>query len=73
MYWPSGAPRVFAAPKKRRPPSEEEDEKGQLEEEKVERDTTLCGLRVSRSGQLFATITSTTLDIWQSSVCFKSC
>lgn len=68
MYWPLGAPRVYAATKSRQKLSEpngEDDSEGDA----VEKDAAgLLGLRVSRSGRLFATITAKALTIWQTSV-----
>ena len=67
MYWPLGAPRVFAAPKKRTSPTSNEDS-SQSQDDQTEEDPALLGLRVSRNGQLFATITKTALHIWQTAV-----
>lgn len=69
MYWPLGAPRVYAAAKRRRKHSldsngnEDEEEQANAKEA-----TAVIGLRVSRNGQFFATITATALLIWQTSV-----
>lgn len=73
MYWPLGAPRVYAATKGRRKKSSNsadniEDEEEKAEQTKANEDAAILGLRVSRNGQFFATITSTTLLIWQTSV-----
>ncbi|KAI9870770.1 MAG: hypothetical protein M1830_003825, partial [Pleopsidium flavum] len=57
MYWPLGSPRIYAASP--RPP----DPKTSPDDGSTETD--LLALRVSRNGHLFATITSTTLTIWQ--------
>ena len=67
MYWPLGAPRVYAADRrKRKPPTPEYEEEGSEDgEEKV---TSILGLRVARNGHLFVTITETTLTVWQTSV-----
>ena len=67
MYWPVGAPRIYAATKsKRKRPKQDgnEDTVDAAEEDA----SALLGHRVSRSGQMFATITATTLTIWQTSV-----
>ncbi len=73
MYWPLGAPRVYAATRPRgklSQPNGTEDS----EAEAVDRDAAgLLGLRVSRNGHLFATITTKTLTIWQTSVSWKRC
>ena len=69
MYWPLSAPRVYAATKSKRKGSPApDDNKGDEEQAKAEEAATILGLRVSRSGQFFATITAATLIIWQSSV-----
>ena len=67
MYWPLGAPKVYAATRrKRKPPAigdgEEESEDGK------EKATNILGLRVARNGHLFVTITETTMTVWQTSV-----
>ncbi|KAL8869054.1 MAG: hypothetical protein Q9174_004558 [Haloplaca sp. 1 TL-2023] len=65
MYWPMGAPQVYAANRKRRKEPEFEDEEhGEAE---VEENPPILGLRTSRSGHLIATITATTMTIWQAS------
>ena len=69
MYWPIGAPRIYAASKKKRryiqqrAGDEEEDEWGNEDASK-----TILGLCVSRNGHLFASITETALTIWQTNV-----
>lgn len=55
MYWPLGAPKVYAS--KLRGP------------ELRDGSATLLGFQVSRSGQLLVTISPTSLDVWQTSVC----
>lgn len=72
MYWPLGAPRVFAAPKKRTPGPRDDDENGEGVDE-YDDDDFLLGLCVSRNGVLFATITATSLNIWQTSVSAACC
>lgn len=68
MYWPLGAPRVYAATKPHQKLSQPNGS-GNSEEDAVEKDAAvLLGLRVSRSGRLFATITAKALTIWQTSV-----
>ncbi|MCJ1400729.1 hypothetical protein MMC11_003937 [Xylographa trunciseda] len=64
MYWPLDAPRVYAARKVSPtvPPKNRQDRTQKDEEEKY---SALLGLRVSRNGQHFATITATSLNIWQ--------
>ena len=69
MYWSLGAPRVYAAAKRRRKHSLDPDGNEDEEEEaKAKEADAVIGLRVSRNGQYFATITATTLLIWQTSV-----
>jgi hypothetical protein len=68
MYWPLSAPRVFAAPPKPKAPPDEGESAAAGEYEEIQEDTAIIGLQTSRTGQLFATITATTLDIWQVSV-----
>ena len=67
MYWPLGAPRVYAATRRKRKASDnnEEKEKGETEEEASH----ILGLRVARNGHLFITITKTALIVWQTAVC----
>ena len=67
MYWPLGAPQVYAATTSRRklPKSSSSDDSEVAEDKGA---TVLLGLRVSRSGRLFATITAKTLTVWQTSV-----
>lgn len=71
MYWPLGAPRVYAAARRKRKASTLED--GEEDSEDVEdvedKATNILGLRVARNGLLFVTITETTLIVWQTSVC----
>lgn len=67
MYWPLGAPKVYAATRRKRKisaPGVEEDDR----EDGEEKATNLLGLRVARNGHLFVTITETTLTVWQTSV-----
>ncbi len=67
MYWPLGAPRVYAATRrKRKPPTTEYEEEDS--EDVEEKATNILGLRVARNGHLFVTITETTLTVWQTSV-----
>lgn len=76
MYWPLGAPRVYAAAKRRRKGSNanangNQSREGGDEDEKEVNDNSssaLIGLCVARNGHLFATITNTSLTIWQTSV-----
>ena len=68
MYWPLGAPRVYAATKAKRKRPREAGTDEALEATNSENAAPLLGHRVSRSGQMFATITTTTLTIWQTSV-----
>ncbi|MCJ1382628.1 hypothetical protein MMC17_005741 [Xylographa soralifera] len=66
MYWPLGAPRVYAARKlSLSSPTENGQTRTQAHEE--EKYSALLGLRVLRNGQQFATITTISLNIWQTS------
>lgn len=71
MYWPLGAPRVYAeSRRKRKSPAfngEEEDD----EDVESKASTDILGLRVARNGHLFITITETALTVWQTSVCSR--
>lgn len=67
MYWPLGVPQIYAATQRRNPLRASGD--GDYEDEAPEsQSSALLGLRVSRNGHLFATITTTTMTIWQTSV-----
>ena len=68
MYWPLGAPKVYAAARRKRKASGTES--GEKDNEDVEeKATNILGLRVARNGHLFVTITETSLTVWQTSVC----
>ena len=67
MYWPLGAPRVYAASRRKRKPSDNIDEKKNGETEEAA--SRILGLRVARNGHLFITITETALTVWQTAVC----
>lgn len=66
MYWPLGAPRVYAASRKKRKPSDNSEEKENGEAEEAA--SRILGLRVARNGHLFITITETALTVWQTAV-----
>ena len=68
MYWPLGAPRIYAVSRRRRKPSEDDDKcyDGTLVNNRDE--AAILALRISRNGQLFVTVTATTLTVWQISV-----
>ncbi|KAL6717855.1 WD40 repeat protein [Lecanora helva] len=67
MYWPLGAPRVYAASRRRRkPPVESNEEKSDVDSEGTEA-RNILGLKVARHGHLFITITRTALTVWQTS------
>ena len=70
MYWPLGAPRIYSSNKRRRKIKVVDSEGESDESDETSTNAPLLGLRVSRNGQLFATITATSLSIWQASVCF---
>ena len=67
MYWPLGAPRVYAASRRKRKASDnnEEKEDGKTEEAASH----ILSLQVARNGHLFITITETALTVWQTAVC----
>jgi len=69
MYWPLGAPRVYAASRRRRKTAVRLNDDTEDGEEDEQASSAILGLRVSRNGLLFATITRTTLTVWQTSVC----
>ncbi len=68
MYWPLGAPRVYAASRRKRkaPASNDKDEESEDVEEGAA--TNILGLRIARNGHLLVTITETALTVWQTSV-----
>ena len=68
MYWPIGAPRIYSSNRKKR--GSVQQRAGDLQENDSSKDAskTILGLRVSRSGHLFATITQTALTVWQTNV-----
>ena len=69
MYWPLGTPRTYVVPKRPEFPADDSDDEDQEPASPpMPLDETILGLRVSRNGQIMATITATTLDIWQTSV-----
>ena len=67
MYWPLGAPRVYAATRRKRKASDNNEEKENSETEEAA--SHILGLRVARNGHLFITITETALTVWQTAVC----
>lgn len=71
MYWPLGAPRVYTVNKLRKTSALASDG-DQSSNESVVEDKVIRGLQVSRNGHLFATITETSLTIWQTSVRYIS-
>ena len=68
MYWPLGAPRVYAASRRRRKSGGGIDEEKADDELEERESTNILGLRVARRGHLFVTITHTALTVWQTSV-----
>ena len=70
MYWPLGAPRIYAATKKRRKPDSDDIEDDSEAESKDRLYAPIIGVRVSRTGHLLTTITEDTLTVWQASVCY---
>lgn len=69
MYWPLGAPRVYAASRRKRKASVSHKEEEETEKVDEGEATNILGLRVARNGHLFVTITETALTVWQTSVC----
>lgn len=67
MYWPMGGAHIYSANRKRRKARRSP---GDQEEEDEEEDDSapILGLRTSRSGHLLATVTATTMTVWQASV-----
>ena len=68
MYWPLGAPRIYVSGRKRRKVAQQSSEDHEPEDDREDGLKHVLGLRVSRSGHLFATITETALIIWQTNV-----
>ncbi len=70
MYWPLGAPRVYAASRrKRKDPTATNEERVDRDNVEEKESTNILGLRIARHGHLFVTITDTALTVWQTSVC----
>ncbi|KAK4694219.1 RAB6A-GEF complex partner protein 1, partial [Lecanoromycetidae sp. Uapishka_2] len=65
MYWPLGAPRVYAASRRKRKTSDLNDEEKEAKDAEEGEATNILGLRVARNGHLFVTITETALTVWQ--------
>jgi hypothetical protein len=87
MYWPVGVPRIYAlnsianrstleADEDQRDPQEEtpgnENEGEKIAEASQAPDASVIGLQVSRNGHIFATITRSSLAIWQARVCLSA-
>ena len=70
MYWPLGAPRVYAASRRRRKPPISYEEGGDVDNVEEAGSAKIIGLQVARNGHLFVTITETALFVWQTSVCW---
>jgi len=68
MYWPLGAPRIYAAARKRRKASEDDEKRDDGELVKAKDGAAILALHISRNGQLFVTVTAATLTVWQISV-----
>lgn len=68
MYWPLGAPRIYAYGRRKRKTVHQPTEGRENEGSADETPENVLGLRVSRNGHLFATITETALIIWQTNV-----
>jgi hypothetical protein len=68
MYWPLGAPRIYAAARRRRKASEDDNKRDDGELLDAKDGAAILALRISRNGQLFVTVTATTLTVWQISV-----
>lgn len=68
MYWPLGAPRIYAASRRRRKASEDDDKRDDGALVNAKDEDAILALQISRNGQLFVTVTATTLTVWQISV-----
>ena len=68
MYWPLGAPKVYAAARRRRKLSKDGSDSEEDEQNAESPSEAILGLRVARNGHLFATITTATLNVWHASV-----
>lgn len=68
MYWPLGAPRIYAASRRRRKAPEDDDKRSDGALVDAEDRAAILALRISRNGQLFITVTAATLTVWQISV-----
>ena len=69
MYWPLGAPRIYTANKRRRKAQNGADAEDTDGGNDAKDNAPIIGLRASRNGHLFTTITETALTVWQASVC----
>ena len=69
MYWPLGAPRIYASSRNKRKVGQDGVEGEEYEASDDNASRAILGLRVSRNGHLFATITEIVLTVWQSNVC----
>ena len=67
MYWPLGAPRVYASAGRSAVQHRGPQDQPSAEESWME-DDHLLGLCVGRSQQLFVTITAAAVGVWQVSV-----
>lgn len=68
MYWPLGAPKIYAAHRRKRKAHDDDDRADDDSEGEEQSDEALTGLQVSRHGRRFTTITETALSVWQVSV-----
>lgn len=68
MYWPMGAAQIYSANRRRRKDWEKQDNVEKNGTEQDEDCDPILGMRTSRNGHLIATITTTTMTIWQASV-----
>ena len=73
MYWPLGAPRVYASSRRKRKATTSNDEENEASSVGDEEDAKILGLRVARNGHLFITIAENTLIVWQTNVRISLC
>ncbi|KAL8804205.1 MAG: hypothetical protein Q9200_005918 [Gallowayella weberi] len=66
MYWPMGAARIYSSNRIRRKEQDDLDAQDSRRSEQDDQDA-IVSMRTSRNGHLIATITGTTMTIWQAS------
>ena len=68
MYWPLGAPKIYAAHRRKRKAQDDNDRADEDSESEEQANEPFTGLQLSRHGRRFTTITETALSVWQTSV-----